>query len=68
LGFTLAEIKELIGLWFDVKTKCVHVRQRTEQKITNIEGKIRSLQTKRTLKEIISQCVMRLMPVLSGSD
>jgi len=44
LGFTLSEIKELLGLWFDVNTKCVHVRQRAEQKITDIEDKIRSLQ------------------------
>ncbi len=60
LGFTLAEIKELLGLWFDVNTKCVHVRQRAEQKITNIEDKIRSLQKmKRSLKTIVSQCVNR---------
>ena len=32
LGFTLAEIKELLGLWFDVHTKCVHVRQRAADK------------------------------------
>ncbi len=60
LGFTLAEIKELLGLWFDVRTKCVHVRQRAAQKITNIEYKIRSLQKmKRSLKKIISQCENR---------
>ncbi len=60
LGFTLAEIKELLGLWFDVNTKCVHVRQRAEQKITNIEDKIRSLQKmKRSLEKIISQCENR---------
>ncbi len=60
LGFTLAEIKELLGLWFDVRTKCVHVRQRAAQKIVNIEDKIRSLQKmKRSLKKIISQCENR---------
>lgn len=60
LGFTLAEIKELLGLWFDVRTKCIHVRQRAAQKITNIEDKIRSLQKmKRSLKKIISQCENR---------
>jgi len=57
LGFTLAEIKELLGLWFDVNTKCVHVRQRAEKKIANIEDKIRLLQKmKRSLKKIINQC------------
>ena len=60
LGFTLAEIKELLGLWFDVNTKCVHVRQRAAEKITNIDDKIRSLQKmKRSLKKIISQCENR---------
>ena len=60
LGFTLAEIKELLGLWFDVNTKCVHVRQRAAEKITNIEDKIRSLQKmKRSLKKIVSQCENR---------
>lgn len=60
LGFTLSEIKELLGLWFDANTKCVHVRQRAERKITDIEDKIRSLQKmKRSLKKIINQCVSR---------
>ena len=36
LGFTLAEIRELLGLWFDSNTRCEHVRQRAEQKITDI--------------------------------
>ena len=60
LGFTLSEIKELLGLWYDVNTKCVHVRQRAEQKITDIEDKIRSLQKmKRSLKKIMTQCENR---------
>ena len=60
LGFTLSEIKELLGLWFDVNTKCVHVRQRAERKINDIEEKIRSLQRmKRSLKKIVSQCENR---------
>ncbi|QDV30305.1 Mercuric resistance operon regulatory protein [Planctopirus ephydatiae] len=60
LGFTLSEIKELLGLWFDVNTKCVHVRQRAERKINDIEDKIRSLQRmKRSLKKIVSQCENR---------
>lgn len=60
LGFTLAEIRELLGLWFDVNTKCVHVRERTEQKITEIEEKIRSLRKmKQSLKKIIKKCESR---------
>ncbi len=73
LGFTLSEIKELLGLWFDVNTKCVHVRQRAEQKITDIEDKIRSLQKmKRSLKKIMSQCenrdVVDVCPLWLGLD
>ncbi|MCA9215934.1 MAG: heavy metal-responsive transcriptional regulator [Planctomycetales bacterium] len=57
LGFTLAEIKELLGLWFDANTRCEHVRQRAEQKIADIEGKVKSLhKMKRSLKKIIKQC------------
>ena len=57
LGFTLAEINELLELWFDTTTTCHHVRQRAEQKIADIEEKIRSLQKmKRSLKKIVEQC------------
>lgn len=60
LGFTLAEIKELLGLWFDSNTRCEHVRQRAVQKIDDIEDKIRSLQKmKRSLKNVIGQCENR---------
>ena len=57
LGFTLAEIKELLALWFDPNTRCQHVRHRAELKIADIEGRVRALQKmKRSLKRIISQC------------
>ena len=57
LGFTLAEIKELLGLWFDANTRCEHVRQRAEQKVTDIEDKIRTHQKmKRSLKKVLSEC------------
>lgn len=60
LGFTLAEIKELLGLWFDANTRCEHVRNKAEQKIENIEDKIRSLQKmKRSLKKVIGECASR---------
>ena len=73
LGFTLAEIKELLGLWFEADTKCEHVRQRAGQKITDIEEKIRSLQKmKRSLKKVISECESRGSigdcPLLEGID
>jgi len=60
LGFTLAEIKDLLGLWFDAATRCEHVRQRAEQKMENIEEKIRSLRKmKRSLNEVVRQCEQR---------
>lgn len=60
LGFTLSEIKELLGLWFDASTRCEHVRQRATQKVGDIEAKILMLQRmKRALNKIIKQCADR---------
>ena len=57
LGFTLAEIRELMELSFVSQTRCDHIRQRAETKITDIESKIRSLQQiKRSLGKILEQC------------
>lgn len=57
LGFTLAEIRELLGLWCSGNTRCDHVRTRAVQKISDIDEKIRSLQTmRRSLQQIICQC------------
>lgn len=56
LGFTLAEIKELLELSF-AASNCEHIRQRAEAKITDIESKIRSLQQlKRSLGKIVERC------------
>jgi DNA-binding transcriptional MerR regulator len=56
LGFTLAEIKELLELSF-AHSNCEHIRQRAEGKISDIEGKIRSLQQmKRSLRKIVERC------------
>ena len=57
LGFTLAEIRELMELSFVSQTCCDHIRQRAETKITDIESKIRSLQQmKRSLGKIVQRC------------
>ena len=57
LGFTLAEIRELLELSFAPNSGCDHVRQRAEAKITDIENKIRSLQKmRRSLRNIVRQC------------
>jgi MerR family mercuric resistance operon transcriptional regulator len=44
VGFTLNEIKELLSLRVDPDTSCDDVKARTEQKITDIDEKIRTLQ------------------------
>lgn len=73
LGFTLTEIKELLGLWFDANTRCEHVRHKAGLKITDIEEKIRSLQKmKRALKKVISECESRdsvdACPLMEGIE
>lgn len=60
LGFTLSEISELLGLWFDTETKCCDVRQKAQQKIEEIEEKVKTLNSmKRSLKKLIEQCQQR---------
>jgi len=57
LGFTLAEIRELLDLSFAAHAGCDHIRQRAEAKVADIEGKIRSLQQmKRSLGKIVERC------------
>ena len=57
LGFTLAEIRELLELSFAAHAGCDHIRQRAEAKVADIEGKIRSLQQmKRSLGKIVERC------------
>jgi DNA-binding transcriptional MerR regulator len=57
LGFTLAEIRDLLELSFAAHAGCDHVRRRAEAKVADIEGKIRSLQRmKRALGGIVRRC------------
>jgi len=57
LGFTLAEIRELLELSFAAHAGCDHVRQRAEAKVADIESKIRSLQRmKRSLGKLVERC------------
>ncbi|MFO0799433.1 MAG: heavy metal-responsive transcriptional regulator [Gemmataceae bacterium] len=56
LGFTLAEVRELLEL-SSAASDCEHVRQRAEAKIADIEGRIRSLrQMRRSLGRIVQRC------------
>jgi len=57
LGFTLAEVRELLELSFATQGECDHIRQRAETKLASIEDKIRNLQQmKRSLAKIIRRC------------
>ncbi len=63
LGFTLAEIRELLELSFTPHEGCDHIRQRAEVKITDIEDKIRSLQKmRRSLHTIVKRCKTKDSP------
>lgn len=57
LGFTLAEIRELLELSFAAHDGCDRIRQRARAKLDDIEAKIRSLKAmKRTLAAILKRC------------
>ncbi|MFZ1936048.1 MAG: heavy metal-responsive transcriptional regulator [Thermoguttaceae bacterium] len=57
LGFTLKEIKELLSLRRDPTTSAADVKRRAEDKIADIESKIRSLQKmKKALAKLTSAC------------
>jgi MerR family mercuric resistance operon transcriptional regulator len=57
LGFTLAEIKELLALRVDPSTSCGDVKSRAESKIADVEEKIRTLQRmKKALVRLTKAC------------
>lgn len=60
LGFTLAEIKELLALRVDPDTTCADVRQRAEAKVLDIEQRIASLRAMKTaLMRLAASCSAR---------
>ena len=57
LGFTLNEIKELLSLRLDLTTTCADVKERAEEKIDDIEAKIRTLRRmKNALVKVTKAC------------
>jgi MerR family copper efflux transcriptional regulator len=57
LGFSLKEIRNLLGLRLRPGTRCVDVRARAEAKIAEIDVKIRSLQAMRkALVRLVGAC------------
>jgi MerR family transcriptional regulator, copper efflux regulator len=57
LGFSLAEIDELLSLRADPSTSCEEVRRRASEKIEEIESKMRELdRIRKALAEVITVC------------
>jgi MerR family mercuric resistance operon transcriptional regulator len=73
LGFTLAEVEELLTLRSDQRASCSRVRAAAQAKIENIEEKLRSLRAmKRALKILVGSCATerspRECPILEALD
>ena len=73
LGFTLNEIKELLSLRIDPSTTCADVKNRAEEKIDDIQAKIRTLQKmKKALAKVTKACSGRggtsECPILEALD
>jgi Hg(II)-responsive transcriptional regulator len=60
LGFSLGEIEELLALRVRTLDACARVKQRTEDKISDIDRKIRALkQIRNALAELAATCAQR---------
>lgn len=73
LGFTLKQIRELLALSLDPDTRCGDVRRRAEEKLVDIDQKIKDLrQIKQTLTRLASACPGRGKtsdcPILASLD
>lgn len=73
LGFTLAEIRKLLGLRFTAGSRKADVKRRAEQKIADIEAKVRDLQRMRdALLHLTAACdghgSVDGCPILSALD
>lgn len=63
LGFTLNEINELLQLRLDPEGNCDEVRRRAEQKIVDIESKLRQLRAmKRAISKLVRACAHDRQP------
>ena len=57
LGFTLSEIRELLGLFDDPDTGCADVRATAEEKLADIKARLRDLrQIQRSLTDLTNAC------------
>ena len=57
LGFSLREISEILSLRLDKKTACADVRNKAEDKISEIEERMQTLQgMKKALLKLVKRC------------
>lgn len=64
LGFTLAEIKELLELCVSEGASCADVRDQALVKVADLEAKIRSLQAmRRVLSKLADECSGQDVPL-----
>jgi len=64
LGFTLAETRELLELRATRGARCGRVKQRAEEKIADIERRVRTLQRmKRVLRKLHAACDGEQVPI-----
>ena len=57
LGFSLAEIKELLELRISEEASCGNVRDQAQAKIEDLDGKISSLRAmRRVLLQLVARC------------
>lgn len=57
LGFSLKEISELLSLRMDPETTCGDLKNRADQKISDVEDRIQALQKiRKALKRLASTC------------
>ena len=73
LGFSIKEIKELLALKSDPRTTCANVRQKANDKISEIESKVNSLLAmKETLQRLTRTCAgsgpISECPILDSLD
>ena len=73
IGFSLAEIADLLSLRIDADVACDEVRAHAEEKMAEIDEKIRTLQQMRdTLKNLVVSCKARAptgeCPILEELD
>ncbi|ORJ60585.1 MerR family transcriptional regulator [Geothermobacter hydrogeniphilus] len=57
IGFTLKEIRELLGFYFDTGISCADVRERAMVKIADMEARIAALKRmKAALQTLVDEC------------